>query len=729
MKNPRWREAVMLIVKFLLKSIFRIKIRGLDVISSTKGGALIISNHVSYLDAAIFALFLPERPAFAMNKQIAAMPVFRPLVKFCKVFEIEQGNPRALKDAIEHLKMGNKLVIFPEGRITITGSLMKIYDGPGMICEKADVPVIPAYFEGCEFTLLAKLKGVYPRKIFPQVTLHIMPAVKVIADKSLNGKQRRAKLTSDIFHLMQEAAFNGMNESTHNNTVFQAVIKASTLFGREKKILCDASRKSLSYRQLFTKSFAIGEQLKKVSSDGEIIGVMLPNTLACVVTYFALQAYGRIPAMLNFTAGSYAIKAACDVANVKTIVTSRRFIEQAELSAIIQQLNSHHKVLYLEDIAAKIGVWDKFNALSRGLFPEVGYKETQPKSSLTASGEGASEKPAVILFTSGSEGKPKGVALSHANLLANRHQMKAMVNYSPNDRFLNFLPMFHSFGLLGGSVLPLLSGVRTMLYPSPLHFRIIPEVAYEFRPTVMFATDTFLGKYSRSAHPYDFSSLRFVFAGAEKLREETRRLWADKFGVRIMQGYGVTEASPVIAVNTELAEQPGTVGRIAPGIDCQLHPVEGIPAGGRLFVKGPNIMMGYLDSEGGGRVVPLVSAAGKGWHDTGDIVEIDDGGFIKISGRAKRFAKIGGEMISLSFVEELISKIWPDYIHAVVARPDEKKGEQLVLITEHQNANREAIIAYAQSSGVSELCLPKHIEYMEEIPLLSTGKINYPALS
>ena len=274
------------------------------------------------------------------------------------------------------------------------------------------------------------------------------------------------------------------------------------------------------------------------------------------------------------------------------------------------------------------------------------------------------DEPAVVLFTSGSEGMPKGVALSHANVLANREQVAARIDFSSQDMILNALPLFHSFGLTTGTLLPLLSGMRTFFYPSPLHYRIVPEIAYDVNATLLFGTNTFLAGYARFAHPYDFYSVRYAFAGAEKLKDETRRVWTDKFGVQVFEGYGTTETSPVLAANTPIDMRAGTVGRFLPGIEYALDPVPGVE-GGRLSVRGPNVMLGYLKHDKPGVIQPPATERGAGWYDTGDIVTIDADGFVTIQGRAKRFAKIGGEMISLAAVEELAARAWPDAQHAV----------------------------------------------------------------
>jgi acyl-[acyl-carrier-protein]-phospholipid O-acyltransferase/long-chain-fatty-acid--[acyl-carrier-protein] ligase len=331
------------------------------------------------------------------------------------------------------------------------------------------------------------------------------------------------------------------------------------------------------------------------------------------------------------------------------------------------------------------------------------------------------------LFTSGSEGAPKGVVLSHSNVLANREQVAARIDFGAQDIILNALPMFHSFGLTGGTLLPVLSGMRTFFYPSPLHYRIVPEIAYDVSASILFGTNTFLAGYARFAHPYDFYSVRYVFAGAEKLKDETRRVYSDKFGVQVFEGYGATETSPGIAINTPIDSKPGTVGRFLPGIEYALDPVPGVE-GGRLSVSGPNVMLGYLKHDHPGVIQPPATERGPGWYDTGDIVTVDADGFVTIQGRAKRFAKIGGEMVSLTAVEELATRAWPDLQHAVLSVPDAQKGEQLVLVTTKPEAVRADLSARARADGMSELHVPKKILTVPKMPLLGSGKTDYPAV-
>jgi acyl-[acyl-carrier-protein]-phospholipid O-acyltransferase/long-chain-fatty-acid--[acyl-carrier-protein] ligase len=273
--------------------------------------------------------------------------------------------------------------------------------------------------------------------------------------------------------------------------------------------------------------------------------------------------------------------------------------------------------------------------------------------------------------------------------------------------------------------MPLVGGIPVYLYPSPLHYRIVPELVYQTNATILFGTDTFLAGYARAAHPYDFHNVRMIMAGAEAVKERTRQVYMERFGVRILEGYGVTETAPVLAINTPLANRPGTVGRLSPLMKARLAPVPGIEEGGRLYVSGPNVMLGYYRAEKPGVLEPPAD----GWHDTGDIVTIDADGYIRIKGRAKRFAKIGGEMVSLSAVEAMVAGLWPQALSVVVSQPDARKGERLVLITEQKTATRSEVLRHARIVGVSELAVPADILIVDRIPLLGSGKADYQAAS
>ncbi len=492
-----------------------------------------------------------------------------------------------------------------------------------------------------------------------------------------------------------------------NMTVFEAMCRAGRRYEDSRPVIEDATGGSSTYKRLLIGARILGTRFSRFSNVGDYVAVLLPNANAVAATVLALQSGGRIPAMLNYTAGPTTVVSACNTVKARHVIASRAFVEKAELGATVKAIEDAGLTIHwLEDIAKTINAFDKVIGL---VFRNRPLKKSK------------STDPALALFTSGSEGQPKGVILSHENILSNCSQIADRIDFTPADKLFNVLPVFHSFGLTGGMILPLVFGVRLYLYPSPLHYKIIPQAVAKTKPTILFGTDTFLTGYARTAKDSDFSSVRLVVAGAEAVRDETRRVWKDRFGAQVLEGFGMTEAAPVVAVNTPGENRPGTVGKALPGIEIRVDPVEGIEKGGRMFLRGPNVMMGYMLAENPGVLVSL----GDGWHDSGDVVEIDEDGFIAIRGRIKRFAKIAGEMVSLGAVEVLVQALWPEEGHAVVAVPDKRKGERVVLVTTSKDASRDALSAESRKKGLSDLMVPNLIVKVAEIPVLGTGKTDY----
>lgn len=719
------------IFKFIFQVLFRVKVTGYENYEKAGEKVLIVSNHVSFLDAVLLVLFLPDTFMFAINSQIANRWFIKPLLYFVQAFSLDPTNSLATKSIIQEIRKGRKCIIFPEGRITLTGSLMKIYQGPALIAEKSGAKILPIHIRGAERTYFSKLQGIQKLCLFPKIEINILESTEFIIKKSakdqeLNARERRKIASNELYNLMSNMQFKS---EKFDKTLFESLIETSKKYGKNHIIAEDKEREPICYRELLLRSFLLGKKFCYDTSQGDFVGVLLPNSLAAISTFFALQAYSRVPAMLNFSTGQNNIENACKAGNIKVVYTAKGFVETANLENIIAVLeNNDIRVIYLEDVRSKISLLDKVLAYFQSYFPKIACRKLNIANANTDASENFSKEqyrqPCVVLFTSGTENTPKGVVLSHENILANIAQASARCDFGPKDILFNVLPIFHSFGLTGGTLLPILSGVRTFFYPTPLHYRIIPELIYDTCATIMFGTDTFLGNYAKFAHVYDFRSIRYLFAGAEKLKEQTRELYAHKFGIRILEGYGATETSPILSLNTPLEYKEGTVGRLLPGIEYSLEKVEGVEIGGKLFVKGKNIMLGYLYVDSPGVIQKLKNNI----YDTGDIVNIDEGGYVSIIGRVKRFAKIAGEMVSLNAVEDIAQKLWVKSEHAVISIFDDKKGEALVLLTTYQNANREKFLAFAKKQGASELYIPKRIEIVEKIPLLGTGKVDYVEL-
>jgi acyl-[acyl-carrier-protein]-phospholipid O-acyltransferase / long-chain-fatty-acid--[acyl-carrier-protein] ligase len=696
------------LLSVIFRAFFRLEVTGLDNVAKAGPNAIIALNHVSFLDAAVALSFLEREPVFAIDSTIARRWWVKPFLRLTRAMPLDPTKPLATRTLIHSVKAGNPLIIFPEGRITVTGSLMKVYDGAAMIADKSEAMLVPVRIKGLEKTPFSRLdRSQVRRSLFPKVTVNILEPLRLSVDPALKGKRRRLAAGALLYTVMSDLIFR---TTSTDRSIIEAVITAASLNGSKHIAVEDPISGALTYGRLLAGIAVLGRKLMPLAPVGEAVGVMLPNANGAVVAVFALMSAGRVPAMINFTAGLMNLRAACKAANIHTIVTSRTFVEKAHLEKIVEGLSPDVAFTYLEDVRAQVTFADKLRGLREEKRPLV------PR---------AADDPAAILFTSGSEGTPKGVVLSNRNMLANAAQAEARIDFGRTDKVFSVLPLFHSFGLTVGLVLPVVSGVSVYLYPSPLHYRIIPEMIYETNATILFGTDTFLAGYARAAHSYDFRSLRYILAGAEPVKETTRRAYMEKFGLRILEGYGVTETAPALALNTPMFNRFGTVGRLLPGMEARLEPVPGVNAGGRLFVRGPNVMLGYLRAENPG----ALERPEDGWHDTGDIVAIDDDGYITIKGRAKRFAKIGGEMISLGAVEALAAELWPDAMSGAATVPDPRKGERLILVTTKSDPKRSDFLAFARSRGASEMMVPTEVLILEKLPLLGSGKIDHIALT
>ena len=704
------RDSMKALGRFLFKVLYRVEVRGLDNYPRDNGHYVIVPNHASFLDGPLLMSYLPDMPVFAINTDVNNKWWVNIFTRFFEMFPLDSAQPMAIKGLIRMLREGRRVVIFPEGRITNTGSLMKIYEGSGKIAELGRAKLIPVRIDGAQLTKFGRLQGLVKQRLIPKITITICPPVDVQIPDDLHGDDKKYALRRVVYDVMTDMVYRTSNT---DSTLYKVLTDSIKVNGSNQEVLEDIQRKPITMGRLLLGSVVLGRGLDRHIKAEQTVGMMLPNAIPTAVTFYALQGLGKVPAMLNFTVGVNSLLSAVKTAEIKTVLTSRKFIEAAQLEDLEETLKQNVHLIYLEDIKEELGIVDKLLGLIKA---KIGYKLLNRQRN--------PQDPAVILFTSGSEGTPKGVVLSHKNLLSNQAQVKACLDFSSKDRFFNALPVFHSFGLGVGLVLPISSGIRTFLYPSPLHYKIVPELVYDTQTTVVFGTDTFLSGYARHGDTEDFQYTRYVIAGAEKLKASTREKWMSKFGVRIFEGYGVTETSPALSINNYSHYKEGTVGRLFPGIEARLENVPGIDHGGRLFVKGENIMLGYLKADAPGELHPPEDQ----WHDTGDIVDIDDEGFITILGRAKRFAKIGGEMVSLTNVEEWVSSLWPHEQHCVCAVTDERKGEKLVLVTTHQNAARKEILDYFSERGGNEMMVPREILVLKEIPVLGTGKLNYPEI-
>ena len=720
---------IKLFLYWFFKIFYHARITELKQLKTDDAGICVVNN-LSYIDPLLIWAFFPHRPFFVMTKQTMGRKWVWLLLRFADIILYKPNDTFMPREVANVVKSGRFVVMFVEGRISETGYLMKIYEVPVFIANLAKSKLIPIHIEGAQYSYHTKLVGRNLSKhIFPHVTIFVGEPCQLTFKTGLTEREKREKAGLFLYNKMAEMIYHACDRK---RTLFKVVVDSMRSYGRvgfHKRIVFeDITRKPITYGKLILGSFALSNIFKKITNDGERVGVLLPNSIPTVAAILGLQIYRRVPTMLNYSLGANAILNACKTAPVTKILTSKLFIEKGNLHHVIDSLNeSGLEIIYMEDIKKKITLSVKLWALLKTIFAvkfgfvpnAYNYKDV-----------------AVILFTSGSEGTPKGVALTHYNITTNLAQIFARVAITSQDVLFMSLPMFHSLGLIATFV-PLASGAREFLYPSPLHYKVIPQLVYETNATIMFGTDTFFRQYAREAHPYDFYNIKIAVVGAEKLKNDTKQMWIDKFGIRILEGYGVTETSPVISINTPMHNRAGSVGSVFPGMTAKIKRIPEIEHGGVLMIKGDNVMAGYIKIDNPGVIQPPKD----GWHDTGDIVEIDEDGFVFIKDRFKRFAKIGGEMVSLTAVENFIIKMYgednfinrdknveqaEDYM--IIAVPHYKKGEQLVLVTNNKGVKFADIAAYAKQFNISELMLPKTILIHEELPIFANGKKDYITL-
>jgi acyl-[acyl-carrier-protein]-phospholipid O-acyltransferase/long-chain-fatty-acid--[acyl-carrier-protein] ligase len=696
------------LVRFILRLLYGYKIFNEEALTAP-GPVLLLSNHVSWWDWLLLGVCLDSDWRFVTSLEGANVSwLHRKIMVNRRTFPVDMNSPYAVKRMAEYLQTGGRLALFPEGRLSRTGSLMKLYEGTGFLLHKTRPKVITAFIRNaCRLPLSPNPNC---KQWFPRISLHFSAVQTAPATAAISSNEARKRLTNWLRDRMIEQQFEAAM-TLGPQTLPAAIFEAGHMH-RKKVAIQDVTMQEITYRQLAIGSRALARRWSTLPRDERRIGVLLPNSNAIAITLTSLWVAGKVPAILNFSFGVAGMLSSAKLANLKTIVTARLFVERLKLDINLLKASGIN-ILFIEDIRNGISRWQKFTAALADLSP------------LAPMSDG--HDTAVILFTSGSEAEPKGVELTHQNLLANVRQITSRIDVLETDRVCNAMPMFHSFGLTGGLLLPLVHGCYTLLYVSPLHYRVIPSAFYNLDCTILFGTNTFLAGYGRKAHPYDFRSLRYVVSGAEKLLASTIDLWNQKFGARILEGYGATECSPCVTLNVPMRPKSGSAGEFLPAIEHRLEPVEGVTEGGRLFVRGPNVMRGYVNPTGNAEFQKL-----KGWYDTGDVVNVDSDGFVFVLGRMKRFAKISGEMVSLTAVEDALAsafhKYGPRFSVALVARADSARGEKLIAVTNESKLTLDEMRDTLRASGMSNLAIPREIRVLKELPRLGTGKINHRQL-
>lgn len=696
------------LLRLTLRLLLRVRVGG-HVSQLEQGGVLVVANHDSRIDALLAGLFLPGRPLLVLPRSLAGCWSARLLRRVADCAELGDGGDYTVKGLLRVLRAGRPLLLFPQDRATTTGGTMKVYGAAALIAARAGAEIVPLRIEGTLHSRWAATSPRWPRRWLPKVSLQVQPSTRLPLRGGSAGARRRQQ-ADDLMRILQKS----MVDAVPRRTLFEALIDAAATHGSRNRIIEDVRGQIRSYADLLKGSAALGRLTARFTGPGERVGVMLPNIGATVCLVFGLTARGRVAAMLNYSSGIEALRTACAAATLRTVITSRVFLQAARLGHLLEGL-AGCRIVYVEDLRESMTLADKLWILGAVLRPRIGVLARDPGA------------PAIVLFTSGSEARPKGVVISHDTMIGVMAQLRAVIDFGPDDKYLNALPMYHTFGLIACTLMPLLTGTRLFLYTNPLHYKVIPEFAYTRDCTYIFGTSTFLGNYARQAHPYDFYRARFVISGGEKLNPEVAKLWSAKFGLRVYEGYGATECGPAMTLNTPLAFRGGSVGRFLSGIEHRIVPVPGIEQGGVLHVRGPNLMQGYLFSDAPGVLQPPRSELGAGWYNTGDVVSVDGDGFVTIHGRVKRFAKIAGELVSLERVEHIAYHASPQFKHAALVEMTHT-GESTVLLTTDPKLDRLALLHAARQMHAQDITVAKRVLKVDTLPLLGSGKVDYVTL-
>ena len=713
---------VRFVILLLTRCVYRIRAVGLDRLPR-EGGALLVSNHASWVDALLLSALTQRRIRFLMDREISRWRCLRPIFRLMNVIPISaQDTPRRLLEALHAARAalddGYLVCIFAEGALTRNGNLLPFRPGLERIVKGSSYPILPIYIDGAWGSVFSYYRGrllsSLPRQIPYPVTVLIGPP---LPPHTTSAEVRRAviELAGQAFDLRRGP----------DRTLPAAFVRTARRCWFEPAV-SDTSGRALSFGRLLAGATALATELDRAAPDQERIGLLLPPSVAGALANAAVQLCGRTAVNLNYTWTPATLAAAARQAGLRTILTSRAFLEKLALPA------PPAGSVCLEDLAARLGPWRRAAALLRAALA--------PARRLTPRPPGPDDLAAVI-FSSGSTGVPKGVMLSHHNLLSNIDAFNMVLHFRPNDRMAGVLPFFHSFGFTCTLWCPLLSGFSVHYHPNPLDGARIAQAVRERRLTVLLATPTFLLTYLRKAQPEDFASLRLVVAGAEQLKPRLADAFEKRFGVRPLEGYGATELSPVAAVNVpdreidgvrQVGNKPGSIGHPLPGVSVRIvDPETGAPlpdgVTGLLLIKGPNVMQGYL-----GQPARSAEALRDGWYVTGDLARVDGDGFVFLGDRLARCSKIGGEMVPHAAVEERLNEALGALapVLAVTAAPDDRKGEQLVVLCTPAAGALDALADRAAQLDLPNLWKPRRENFfaIEALPLLGSGKLDLARL-
>lgn len=702
---------------------YRIRVVGEEHLPA-RGPGLVVCNHVALLDAVVLQATTQRRMRFLMSRDYyESSGWMKPILRLMRVILVhEDDSPKAilrsLKTARESLAEGYLVVIFAEGHITRNGLMQEFKPGFEYIVRKSDYPIIPAYIGGAWGSMFSYFHGEKRRKLpvkFPY-------PVSIVYGEALPG----GVTSFDAQQAVRELSGTYFEDRKGQCSSLAATWIRSARRSWRHRALKDTLGKDLTHGETLTASMALSHVIRSRIGDNEKIGVLMPTTAAGALVNLALTTLDRIPVNLNYTASASAFGSAIKQCELAVLITTRPFLEK------LPDLPLPDQILYLEDLSAELQKRDKLRALVQARWYPVSWLTGQRKRF-------DPDQLATIIFSSGSTSEPKGVMLSHHNILSNVESLRAMMLPTRGDNVCAALPFFHSFGFTCTLWFPLLSGFSASYHTSPLEGAKIAELARESRATILVATPTFLLAYIRRAKPEDFKHLRLVFVGAEKLKSRVADAFEKKFGLRPLEGYGATELSPVAAGSVrdvvydghhQKGWQEGSVGQPVLGMVFRVvdpDTLEELPpdTAGLLLVKGPNVMLGYL-----GQAEKTAEVLKDGWYTTGDIAVLQKDGFVRITDRLARFSKIAGEMVPHHAIEEEVQTALggAETAVAVTAVPDDKRGERLVLVYVDTVTDEARLKQIMKESSLPNLWKPSRYLAVGELPLLGTGKLDLKGL-
>ena len=710
------------IVRFITRIFYRIRVIGHERVPPT-GGALFVCNHVSWVDALLIGVACQRHVRFMMFKDTYELWCVKPWSRIMGVIPISsEQKPRemikSLQEASDAIKSGDIVCIFAEGQITRIGNLLPFRRGYERIMKDLAAPIVPVALDGLWGSVFS-----FEKKRFLWKLPRTFPYPVTV---SFGAPMPGVSTPGEVRHAVQELIAEAWpHRRDRMKTLSRAFISTARRAPR-RVAMVDPQTPGVTFGGVLVRSVLLARRLRKIWAGQEMVGLLLPPSVGGALANYAAFLMGKVPVNLNYTVSEQTLASCAQQCGIKSVLTSRAFLEKVKLTV-------PGEVVYLEDIAANPGTGEKISAwLAAKLLPAASLER-----SLRDGNETNLDSLATVIFSSGSTGEPKGVMLSHYNILSNIEQMDQVFGLTRDDRLLGVLPFFHSFGFTATLCIPAQLGVGVAYHVSPLDAKTIGPLVRDYAVTFLLATPTFLQLYLRGCAPEQFGSLRVVMTAAEKLPERLATAFEEQFGLRPLEGYGCTECSPAVTLNApdfrsagfrQIGAKRGKIGHPLPGTSVRILDVvtgEPVPIGhsGLLLVRGPNVMRGYL-----GKPEKTAEVLRDGWYTTGDVAALDEDGFLQITDRLSRFSKIGGEMVPHIKVEEKLHEVAgvTEQTFVVTSAPDEKKGERLVVLHKLADDKLAAVLEKLGASDLPNLWKPKADAFyrVENFPLLGTGKLD-----